>query len=104
MNYLYKYIIKIILFLYFIIFISFIKHFHSTGSLPICDLSQIKCVHQNKNNFQGSQPRLNTTKDSITIESNTCGCYPDCEMIQYPSEISSGELDRQYSFNSLGFL
>lgn len=80
-------------------------NFPNNGSKPTCKMNQLRCVTNNRDWYKGSLPGINKTVASLgEIEPSPCGCFPDCDMAQYPSEISSGELDREFSFSSQGFL
>lgn len=78
------------------------------GSHPICQMDKITCVIENKNVYSGALPGLNQTQNltwsTLTIADSPCDCLPDCQLQQYPAEITSGYLNRTFAFNTLTFL
>lgn len=45
--------------------------------------------------------RQNGTGTTSTL---ACNCLPDCELNEYPGEIATGILNRQFSYNSMSLL
>lgn len=76
--------------------------FYAKGTIPACDMDKVTCVANYKSFYNGALPGVNST--SATLADSPCKCLPDCELYQYPSEISSGRLNRSFSFNSISFL
>jgi len=56
--------------------------------------------------YLGAMPGLKQSETSNVLNKNnySCGCLPECQFTQYPGEVSAGELNRNYAFNSLSFL
>lgn len=77
-------------------------YFTMKGSIPTCGMNKVECVTKNKYFYNGALPGVNTT--DATLEDSPCKCLPDCELYQYPSEISSGRLNRNFSYNAISFL
>lgn len=74
------------------------------GTHPICQMDNILCVIENKNVYSGALPGLNASSATMTIADSPCNCFPDCQLQQYPAEITSGYLNRTFAFNTLKFL
>lgn len=83
-------------------------HLPYNGTLPICQMDKIECVLNNKNVYSGALPGLNNTINqtwaTLTIADSPCDCLPDCQLQQYPAEITSAFLNRTYALNTLTFL
>jgi acid-sensing ion channel, other len=64
----------------------------------------LKCIKTNFYQIAGSK-RLseNDTKIMSRHLKEKCNCLPDCLFHAYPSEITNGQLFREYSRNSLSF-
>lgn len=77
-------------------------NYPNNGSVPMCQLDSIECVHQYKQVFTAALPSKNGTAE--TLADTDCDCLPDCELLQYNSEITTGRLNRDYSYNSMTFL
>lgn len=60
------------------------------------------CIQRNKFIYNAALPGSNLS--SATMADSSCDCLPDCELLQYLSEITTGRLNRDYSFNSMTFL
>lgn len=73
-----------------------------TGTIPSCEMDSVECVTKYKQFYNGALPGVNST--NAVLQDSPCKCLPDCELYQYPSEISSGRLNRDFSFNSMSFL
>lgn len=73
-----------------------------TGTVRTCGMDKVTCVTAHKRFYNGALPGVNFT--SAVLADSPCKCLPDCELYQYPSEISSGRLNRSFAFNSLNFL
>lgn len=64
----------------------------------------LKCVRANFFRFAGSTFNIFNDSSEIAIKlQKKCKCLPDCLLNAYPSEVSTGSLFREYSFNSLSF-
>lgn len=64
----------------------------------------LKCVRTNYFRFAGSTFNIyNDSSEAAKKLQKKCKCLPDCLLNNYPSEISTGALYREYSFNSLSF-
>lgn len=74
----------------------------NNGSIQTCGMNNITCVQSHKEIHSGALPGVNHTM--AVLSESPCHCLPDCELLQYPSEITSGGLDRRFSFNSINFL
>lgn len=76
----------------------------NNGSYPKCKMTQLKCVRTNSPRFAGSvfQQNNDSSENSRYLRSK-CRCMPDCTFFTYPSEISGGELTRDFSYSSLSF-
>lgn len=77
-------------------------NFPNNGSMPMCQLDQMDCVQRYKSVYNAALPGTNFS--AATLADTDCDCLPDCELLQYNSEITTGRLNRDYSFNSLTFL
>ncbi|KAG4071872.1 hypothetical protein HA402_006033 [Bradysia odoriphaga] len=75
--------------------------FPNNGTLPTCGMDKVECVTEHKQFYSGALPGVNST--SALREDSPCKCLPDCVLYQYPSEISSGRLNRTFSYNSVNF-
>lgn len=75
----------------------------NNGSYAKCRMTQLKCARANASRFLGSTFQLNNSSDMSGKFSGKCQCLPDCTFFTYPSEISTGTLDREFSFNGLSF-
>lgn len=70
-------------------------------------MNVIPCVLEQKAIFSGALPGLNTSVNLLSSDDNIkipCNCLPDCQLQQYPAEITSANLNRSFAFNSLTFL
>lgn len=64
----------------------------------------LKCIRENYLRFAGSTFELqNGTLAASKWVQGKCECLPDCLLNAYPSEVSTGQLVRDYSRNSLSF-
>lgn len=72
------------------------------GSMPTCEMGQLPCVRLNKHIFNAALPGTNSS--TATLKDSPCNCWPDCELLQYVAEVTSGVLNRKYSLNSMAFL
>lgn len=76
----------------------------NNGSYPKCKMAQIKCIRDNSFRFSGSTFYIaNDTSEASRNLRNKCKCLPDCSFYSYPSEVSTGSLVRDFSFNSISF-
>lgn len=79
----------------------------NNGTYPICQMNQIACVQKNKHIYIGALPGLNrtyVTLSNVDITDTPCKCLPDCQLNQYPSEITSAYLNRTFAFSSSALL
>lgn len=76
----------------------------NNGSFTKCKMNQLKCIRQNTHRFEGFSFQINndSSENSRNLRQK-CRCLPDCTFYSYPSEISTGPLDRSFSHNSLSF-
>lgn len=77
----------------------------NNGSYPTCEMDKLSCIQKNKDFWEGAYPGFNNS----FVPSNTpiygkCKCRPDCESVQYPTEISTGLFTRNNSYNARSFL
>lgn len=79
----------------------------NNGSYRVCEMNDMMCARENRPAYFGALPGLNK-KIIETAEPNThhtpCGCLPDCQLNQYPTELTSASLNRTYSASQMGFL
>lgn len=77
----------------------------NNGSFPTCEMDKLNCIQVNKNFWDGAFPGYNNS--ILPLNANIfsrCHCRPDCEAVQYPTEISTGLFTRNSSFNARSFL
>lgn len=77
----------------------------NNGSYPNCELDKLGCIQLNKNYWDGAYPGINNsilTGDAEVVK--RCGCLPDCDAVQYPTELSTGLFTRNNSYNARSFL
>ncbi|XP_058816379.1 sodium channel protein Nach-like [Topomyia yanbarensis] len=76
----------------------------SNGTFANCEPEDMECLMANKELYQSAVPTFNLsiteTRDDVP---SPCRCLPSCEMVQYPVEMSSGRLNRTFSYNSAAF-
>lgn len=77
-------------------------NYPNNGSMQMCQMNQMKCVQRYKSVYNAALPGTNFS--AATLADTDCDCLPDCELLQYNSEITTGRLNRDYSFNSMTFL
>lgn len=65
-------------------------------------MNKLNCILSYKSIYNSALPGMNLSATSV--KDTDCKCLPDCELLQYSSEITAGRLDRQFSFNSMTFL
>lgn len=64
----------------------------------------LKCVRENYYHFAGSVFNIfNDSSETSRKLQKKCTCLPDCILNAYPSEVSTGALSREFSFNSKSF-
>lgn len=68
-------------------------------------MTDLKCIRENFLRFAGSTfyDLKNGTSTISQWAREKCECLPDCLLNGYPSEVSTGQLIRDYSRNSLSF-
>lgn len=77
----------------------------NNGSYPMCEMDKLACIQGNKHYWDGSYPGFNNSIVPLHQKVyGRCDCLPDCESLQYPTEISHGLFTRNNSFNSRSFL
>lgn len=75
----------------------------NNGSYRVCEMIDMICVREKRGAYFGALPGLNKTMlDPIgTIDEKfsqrPCDCLPDCELNQYPTELTSATLNRTFS-------
>lgn len=81
-------------------------HMLNNGTHPVCEMSQITCVVENKLVFGGALPGLNRSQAALGMERNltySCDCLPDCEFNLFASEVTTAALNRSFSFSNNAF-
>ncbi|CRK99689.1 CLUMA_CG012989, isoform A [Clunio marinus] len=79
-------------------------NFPSNGSYTKCKMTDLQCVRKNKDRYAGSTFQFkNDSSEASRLMRDKCHCLPDCTFFTYPSEISTGTLNRDFSYNSLSF-
>lgn len=77
----------------------------NNGTYPTCDMEKLGCIQGNKNFWDGAYPGMNNSILAGNFQTyGRCNCLPDCESVQYPTEISTGLFTRNNSYNSRSFL
>lgn len=77
----------------------------NNGSFPVCQLDKLACILAHKNYIDAAFPGTNSSIVRLyTDVANRCNCRPDCDSIQYPTELSLGLFTRNNSFNEKSFL
>lgn len=80
----------------------------NNGTYPVCEIKDMQCIRQNRQAYAGALPGLNKTVITEKGDSDghytPCGCLPDCELNQYPSEITSADFNLTYSATKLSLL
>lgn len=76
----------------------------NNGSYPTCEMDKLGCIQLNKNYWDGAFPGYNNSMVTVNaVIYGRCNCLPDCEALQYPTEISTGLFTRNNSYNSKSF-
>lgn len=76
----------------------------NNGSYTKCKMTQLRCVRSNWVKFAGSTFQISNDSSEVSqMLREKCRCMPDCSFFSYPSEISTGKLDRRFSYNSMSF-
>lgn len=80
----------------------------TNGTMNSCKMSQLRCVQKSLRLFTGSvisKESINetSTEKALLDMKKKCACSPDCTFYNYPSELSTIDFVRKYSFNSLSF-
>lgn len=77
----------------------------NNGSYPTCELDKLGCIQTNKNLWDGAYPGHNNSMVPMNVKIyGLCDCLPDCDSLQYPTEISTALFTRNNSFNARSFL
>lgn len=77
----------------------------NNGSYRICEMNEMECVRENRPIYFGALPGLNKTVVGTaqpSIHHTPCDCLPDCQLNQYPTEITSASLNRTFSYARMG--
>ncbi|XP_031617478.1 sodium channel protein Nach-like [Contarinia nasturtii] len=77
----------------------------NNGSYRVCEMNEMECARENRPIYFGALPGLNKTivgTAEPSIQHTPCNCLPDCQLNQYPTEITSAHLNRSYSFSRMG--
>lgn len=73
----------------------------------MCRISAIPCVQKAVKLYNGfidpTAFNKSTMADDVKILTRPCDCPPECEIQSYPSEITSGPFNRDFSINNLVF-
>lgn len=72
----------------------------NNGSYRVCEMNEMMCVRKNRPLYFGALPGLNKTfVDAAAANTyyKPCGCLPECEINQYPTEMTSATLNRTFS-------
>ncbi|XP_035776394.1 sodium channel protein Nach-like [Anopheles albimanus] len=77
----------------------------NNGSLKNCEMKDMECVVRVRDLYLNAIPRMNSTVARVMYRGvePPCGCLPACDKIQYPAEMVTGTMDRNYSFNAISF-
>lgn len=79
----------------------------NNGSMRTCELSEITCVLRHRHVFTGALPGLNRTiflaSEVNFTNTRPCNCLPDCELNQFPTEMTAATLNRTYSYSQISF-
>lgn len=81
-------------------------HMANNGMYPICQMNQLSCILSHRGIYNGALPGLNATvldESKLNIKETPCKCLPDCELNQYPSEITSAYFNRSFAFSFSSF-
>lgn len=79
----------------------------NNGTLPNCEMKDVRCLQQNLELFRSAIPgrnNLSVTKVMDTAVPSPCYCLPSCEMVQYSVDMITSEMNRTFSNNSVEFL
>lgn len=75
----------------------------NNGSYRVCEMNDLMCIRENRGAYFGALPGLNKTILGPVADIDEhhihipCGCLPDCELNQYPTELTSATLNRTFS-------
>lgn len=75
----------------------------NNNSYRVCDMNDMMCVRENRSAYYGDLAGLHKTIHELNggIDENDihtpCDCLPDCELNQYPAELTSATLNRTFS-------
>ncbi|XP_055907034.1 pickpocket protein 11-like [Eupeodes corollae] len=74
----------------------------NNGSYPVCSFNEYACVINNRDILIKAIPSLENTiiRGTSRLPSN-CDCLPDCELNQYPSDITMGKLHTKFAANNI---
>lgn len=80
--------------------------FPNNGTIPVCQVNQMKCVENLSPTYSIAEPEANFTLEGIrkTMNTKACGCMPDCDYYNYLTEVSTGVFNRDNAFSSESFL
>uniref|UniRef100_A0A182QKV6 Sodium channel protein Nach n=1 Tax=Anopheles farauti TaxID=69004 RepID=A0A182QKV6_9DIPT len=80
-------------------------HLPNNGSLRNCDMKDMDCVVRASDRFLTAVPTKNGSVErlSYTTIAPPCGCLPGCDKVQYPSEMVTGTMNRNFTFNAMSF-
>lgn len=79
----------------------------NNGTYPVCEMKDMQCIRQNRPAYAGALPGLNKTlieKIDTNVNFTPCDCLPDCQLNQYPTEITSADLNLTFSITRLNLL
>lgn len=89
-------------------FCSCVPYFYpNNGTYQVCEMKDMQCIRQHRSAYAGALPGLNKTiieKVDSDADFMPCDCLPDCQLNQYPSEITSADLNLTYSITKLSLL
>lgn len=82
----------------------------NNGSYRICEMNELACVRENQPIYFGALPGINKSiigpigKVDTNMHHAPCNCLPDCQLNEYPSEITSATLNRTFSNSRIALL
>ncbi|XP_053673786.1 sodium channel protein Nach-like [Anopheles nili] len=80
-------------------------HLPNNGSLRNCEVRDMECLMRLRDLYQAAVPTVNASVERLSERRIVppCGCLPGCDKIQYPSEMVTSAMSRNYSYNALSF-
>ncbi|EDS36313.1 pickpocket 16 [Culex quinquefasciatus] len=78
----------------------------NNGTLPNCEMKDVRCLQQNLELFRSAIPGRNNLSVTKVLDSTVpspCRCLPSCEMVQYSVDMITSEMNRTFSNNSVEF-